>query len=119
MMRAVMPEIHSSNNVSAQTDRRGFLKKSFSIFLGGISVAIPLFAGLRVFLDPLRRKSSSKEFVKVATLDALANDGIPRKFPVLADRMDAWNKFNAVPIGAVYLRRASEEKVEALNVVCP
>ena len=40
-------------------------------------------------------------------------------FPVLADKTDAWNKFTDVPIGAVYLRRTNDGKVEALNVVCP
>jgi menaquinol-cytochrome c reductase iron-sulfur subunit len=49
----------------------------------------------------------------------LPPDGVPRKFPVLADRTDAWNKYLNVPIGAVYLRRTSADKVEALNVVCP
>ena len=46
-------------------------------------------------------------------------DGIPRKFAVIADRVDAWNKFPQVPIGAVYLRRTGDQTVEALNVVCP
>ena len=99
--------------------RRDFFKKSLAVVLGAISTIIPVAAGLTVFFDPLRRKSSGKGFVRVATLDALPNDGAPRKFPVLADRVDAWNKFCNVPIGAVYLRRTAEEKVEALNVVCP
>ena len=112
-------EIVSNTTPSTQTDRRGFFKKFLAIVLGGVATIIPVAAGLTVFLDPLRRKSSGKTFVRVATLDALSNDGAPRKFPVLADRVDAWNKFNNVPIGAVYLRRTAEDKVEALNVVCP
>jgi Rieske Fe-S protein len=44
---------------------------------------------------------------------------MPHKFPVLATRVDAWNKFTQVPIGAVYLRRTAEGQVSALNVVCP
>ena len=44
---------------------------------------------------------------------------MPRKFPVLATRVDAWNKFSRVPIGAVYLRRTSENQLQAFNVVCP
>ena len=46
-------------------------------------------------------------------------DGIPRKFPVLATRVDAWNKYSQVPVGAVYLRRTADGKLLALNVVCP
>ena len=34
-------------------------------------------------------------------------------------RTDAWNKAPQTPIGAVYLRRAGEKTVQALNVVCP
>src|SRR5260221_674567 len=75
-------------------------------------------AGLAVYLDPLRHKSSGKGSVRVASLEALPSDGIPRKFPVLATRVDAWNKFREVPIGAVYLRRTGDQ-IEALNVVCP
>jgi menaquinol-cytochrome c reductase iron-sulfur subunit len=46
-------------------------------------------------------------------------DGVPRKFPVLASRVDAWNKSPETAIGAVYLRRAQGEKLRAFNVVCP
>jgi len=53
------------------------------------------------------------------TLEALPDDGIPRKFPVLATRVDAWNKFSETPIGAVYLRRTSDGQIQAFNVVCP
>jgi Rieske Fe-S protein len=55
----------------------------------------------------------------VASVESVPPDGIPRKFPVVADRSDAWNKSTQVPIGAVYLRRTQENKIEALNVVCP
>jgi Rieske Fe-S protein len=55
----------------------------------------------------------------VTTLDALPADGIPRKFAVLADRVDAWNRYSGVPIGAVYLRHTAEGRIEALHVVCP
>ena len=56
---------------------------------------------------------------RVTTLDSIPNDGLPRKFPIIASRTDAWNKFPDAPIGAIYLRRTGEKKVEALNVVCP
>jgi menaquinol-cytochrome c reductase iron-sulfur subunit len=55
----------------------------------------------------------------VTNLEALPDDGVPRKFPVLATRVDAWNRTSQVPIGAVYLRRLSDGKVQAFNVVCP
>ena len=43
----------------------------------------------------------------------------PRRFAIIADRADAWNKFPQVPVGAVYLRRTSETEIQALSVVCP
>ncbi len=51
-------------------------------------------------------------------LDALPADGIPRRFPVMADRTDAWNFYPKQVVGAVYLRRMGQQ-VEALNVICP
>ena len=66
-----------------------------------------------------RRKSAATGTLRVTTLEAVPNDGIPRKFPVLATRVDAWNKFSFVPIGAVYLRRTADNQLQAFNVVCP
>src|SRR5688572_24345168 len=100
-------------------DRRGFLKKLLASAIGAVLTLVPAAAGLRVMLDPLRRKSSVSGAVRVTSLEALPADGGPRKFSVVADREDAWNKFRNVPIGAVYLRRTTEGKLEALNVVCP
>ena len=102
-----------------QTPRRSFFKSVLSGVIGSLLGLIPLGAGLAVFFDPLRRKSAASEAVRITTLDAIPADGIPLKFPVLATRVDAWNKFTQVPIGAVYLRRTAENKVQALNVVCP
>ncbi len=100
-------------------DRRGFLKKFAVTVLGSLLALVPLGAGLTVFFNPLRRKSSPTGLIRVTTLDALPADGLPHKFPVLATRVDAWNKFAEVPIGAVYLRRTIDDKLQALNVVCP
>jgi menaquinol-cytochrome c reductase iron-sulfur subunit len=112
----VMPEpLHPC----AGPDRRGFLKKFCATVLGAVLGLAPVAAGLRVMLDPLRRRGVAGSLVRVTSLDALPADGVPRKFPVLADRTDAWNKFQNVPVGAVYLRRTTAGKLEALNVVCP
>jgi menaquinol-cytochrome c reductase iron-sulfur subunit len=108
---------------SGATDRRGFFKQALAIIIGGVAGIVPVIVGLRTFLDPLKHKggvaSSGVPLIQVTTLDALPNDGVPRKFPVLANKTDAWNKYVNVPIGAVYLRRTADDKVEALNVVCP
>ncbi len=101
------------------SNRREFLKKASAVVIGGLSAVIPVAAGVQMFLDPLRRHSAAGEPVRVANLEAIPPDGVPRKFTIIADRSDAWNRYAAVPIGAVYLRRTDPNRVEALNVVCP
>src|SRR5215469_11435206 len=97
--------------------RRSFFKESLAVVIGGVITLVPAAAGLMVLLDPLRRKGGGPaSAIQVTTLAALPDDGVPRKFPVLADKIDAWNKYRDVPIGAVYLRRTSDNKIEALNV---
>jgi menaquinol-cytochrome c reductase iron-sulfur subunit len=108
-----------SEPVANGGDRRSFLKRFFAGFIGAVLGVIPLGAGLVVFMDPLRRKAGAGQTVKVTTLEALPADGVPRKFSVVAARIDAWNKFPETPIGAVYLRRTEDGKVQAFNVVCP
>jgi len=109
----------SKQDSPAQPERRDFFAKSAAMAIGAVAVLIPAGAGLITVVDPLRRKSSIGGFIPVTTLAALPEDGTPRRFEIVADRVDAWNKFPRVPVGAVYLRRAGADKVEALNVTCP
>jgi len=102
-----------------QPERRDFLTKTAAVALGTVAALVPAGVGLVTVFDPLRRRSAAGGPVLVTTLSALPNDGKPRRFQIIADREDAWNKFPQVPVGAVYLRRVDETKVEALNVTCP
>ncbi len=111
--------MNDSDDIPPPAARRDFFKKMLAGVIGALLGLVPLFAGAKVFLDPLRRKSSGTGAIRVASLEALPDDGFPRRFQVLATRVDAWNKFSRVPVGAVYLRRTKNNKVEALNVVCP
>ena len=112
------------------TARRRFLTGVAAAGAAGLALLAPLWSGLRVVVDPLRRGRSQREanFVRVTTLAGLPDDGVPRKFPVVASRVDAWNTFASVPVGAVYLRRVAADGLggadgadglEAFNVVCP
>jgi menaquinol-cytochrome c reductase iron-sulfur subunit len=101
-------------------NRRAFLIQLAAGATGLLAVLIPFASGLLVFLDPLRRRSRKTGFVRVATLDSVPADGIARRFPVLADRTDAWTHYPREPIGAVYLRRAMDRSgVQAFNAICP
>ncbi len=100
-------------------ERRNFLKGLLAAGLGGLAVAVPTGVGLAVVIEPLRRAAVGAGWTKIAPLAALPADGVPRRFAVVADRVNAWTKTPAVPVGAVYLRRTAERQVRAFNVVCP
>ena len=101
-------------------ERRNFLVRASALAIGGFVGLFPAAAGLAVFLDPLRRKSQAGNFVKVADVADLPADGVPRPFMVRMDRNDVWNFYPNEPVGAVYLRRASEgEKPQAVSATCP
>ncbi len=99
--------------------RRNFLAQAAAAVIGAITLVIPAASGLLVLLDPLRRKPAGGGAVFVANLAAVPAGGEPRKFPVLATRVDAWNRTPDVPVGAVYLQRLPDGGVRALNVACP
>lgn len=104
---------------SAGETRRDFCVKAGSVVIGGLITAVPAVAGVAVVLDPLRRKSNGGEFIRVTSLEALPGDGVPRHFPVLSSKTDAWTRTALTPIGAIYLRREGDRKPVALNVTCP
>lgn len=89
------------------------------MLIGAIAAITPAISGLFVLLDPLRRKSRESDAVLVASLSSLPEDGVPRKFAVIASHTDAWNRTPQVPVGAVYLRRVNGKQVQAFNVICP
>lgn len=117
---------------SEDTPRRNFLVEFAAIAAGAIGGLVSLGAGLMLVVDPLVRDKKApakyregegggaEGFVKVATLDTLPDDGVPRRFPVLADRMDAWNFTPDQPIGAVFMRREpGTEEVQVFHSTCP
>ena len=86
--------------------------------MGGTLGAVPVLAGIAVYLDPLRHKADAGLLVRVTALESLPDDGTPVMFPVIATRTDAWNKAIA-PVGAVYVRRVKPDQVQVFNVTCP
>jgi menaquinol-cytochrome c reductase iron-sulfur subunit len=111
-------EDRSSPN-PADPERREFLRKAATVAVTGAAVFPPVVGGIIVALDPLRRSAAASDFVRVTSLDALPADGVPRKFTVFADRVDAWNKYAQTPVGVVYLRRTGEKEISALHSTCP
>ncbi len=114
----------SSPSQPEQPDRREFLKKACCVAIGGVLGAVPVVSGAALYLDPLLHNSGGDVNgvkVRVTTLDALPDDGVPRRFPILASRTDAWTKTPDAPIGAVYLLRTKDATapVTAFSVICP
>jgi len=99
--------------------RRGFFASLAALALAAFGLAVPALTAVAAYVNPLRRKSAAGRFIRVASLTALPSDGTPRKFPVIADRVDAWNRYPNEPIGAIFLCRTESDAVEAYHVVCP
>lgn len=99
--------------------RRSFITAALAIVAGGFATLTPLAVGIVAFFSPLFRKRQSP-LVRVALLEQVPDDGRPRSFPVTDARVDAWNRYPAQRIGAVYLRRdKGQEKPVAFSAKCP
>jgi hypothetical protein len=104
-----------------------------AVICGGLVAVFPFAAGLGVLVHPLRRKSGNggeaatdgAKFLPVCPLAQLPADGVPRRYSLSADVIDAWSHRLNQPVGAVYLTRAandtSEESpaVTAFTTTCP
>lgn len=100
-------------------DRRNFVQKAAALVVGGLITVVAPVAGLFTLFDPLRRKSADRGMIRVASFSALPENGTPRKLPVLAELVDAWNRTENVPVGSVYVQRTGDNTVRVLNAVCP
>lgn len=98
--------------------RRSFLTKLAATIIGGVAFLVPVAAGLATFLDPLRRRSGARRLVRVASLEAIPDNGLPVLFRVVTNRVDAWTQYKDEPVGAVYVRREGAS-VRAYSAVCP
>jgi menaquinol-cytochrome c reductase iron-sulfur subunit len=119
------PSTPSPSPDSETTARRSFLAIASSVVIGGIITLTPLVAGLGFLFDPLIRRranfkgGNAEGFLPVAKLSDLPDDGTPLRFPLRADKVDAWNEFKDQPIGTVYLRKMPGDQVIAFNDTCP
>ena len=100
-------------------ERRGFIK-FLCAFIGTLISVVPFGAGVWSYLSPLARREGEGGggFIKVTTLDAIPADGSPAKFSIVADKVNAWNRYNNVSIGSVYLLFVDGEP-RALHTSCP
>ncbi len=111
------PVDHPPENVS----RRGLLV--FLTNLLGAAVALVVaIPGVKYLLDPLGRKEAAGEFRALPiTLDELT-PGVPRQFPIVETRTDAWVKYPPEPVGSVWLVRnapGADQPLIAFTSECP
>lgn len=114
--------MNEEEHVANEPPRRNFLVEFWAMLIGGVVGVLPFLSGLAVLLDPLRRSKASagSTLVRVARLDAVPDDGVPRQFPVVKAKKDAWTYSPNERVGAVFLlRQPGTESIEAFNVVCP
>jgi menaquinol-cytochrome c reductase iron-sulfur subunit len=101
-----------------RTPRRGFLAQAAALALGAAAYGAPVLAALWPFTRTPEKKSAGG-FRRLASLDALVPGGPPYRAAVVDARTDAWTRFPPEPVGAVFLQRAADGRVTALNVRCP
>ena len=103
---------------STSSDRRGFMRGMLTMIAGGFALLGPLWGGLALLLDPLRRNrnESSGAFIMVARLASLPANGIPMKFDILSNRKDAWNHYSNVPNMTACVLQPTCDKGKRVNL---
>jgi menaquinol-cytochrome c reductase iron-sulfur subunit len=111
--------------------RRSFLARLATLVIGGIVAVFPFLAGVGVVVDPLRRRRvgaagdglpDGVRLVRIGPLAILPADGVPHRFAVTADAIDAWTHSPGRRVGSVFLTRTDDAggaHVTALSATCP
>ena len=133
-MNEAKPKQNESESSPAleTNERRGFLGSAAAVtavVLGGLLGVGPVAIGLyAIVMDPLRKKTSPRKatagvegakegFYFVAQIGEL-DSHVPRRFTIVADKIDAWNFMQNQPIGSVYMRMQGDQ-VECFHTTCP
>jgi len=98
--------------------KRSFLM-IFSAFIGsliGLAISFPLIGFI---FYPLRKKTvyGGGDFIKVCNLNELKKD-TPRKMPISSFKVDGWNKFDNIVLGAAWLVKKEKGDVVAMSTIC-
>lgn len=91
-------------------------------FLGGLVTLLIAIPGVKFLLDPLGRRQEAGGFRALPVTLGELEVGVPRQFPIVEVRTDAWVKYPPEPVGAVWLVRqpeGSEPAVVAFSAECP
>lgn len=104
-----------------EPDRRGFLKVATCALGGGLGLVIAAPA-LRACVAPMTETTvtTPKDPIDIGAVDRLKVGAPWQRLAVIAPLVkDAWTTTHDVTLGAAWVRRPSEQKLEALSSVCP
>jgi Rieske Fe-S protein len=104
-----------------EPDRRGFLKAATCALGGGLGLVIAVPA-LRVCVAPTNAETvtTPSDPIDVGALERIKVGAPWQRLDVIAPLVkDAWTTAHDVALGAAWIRRPSEQKLEALSSVCP
>lgn len=102
-------------------DRRKFLKVATCALGGGVGLVAAVPA-LRLITDPGGKitVTTPTEPLDLGPLETFRVGGDPRRVDVIAPVVkDGWTSARNVVLGAAWIRRTAETKVEAFSAVCP
>jgi Rieske Fe-S protein len=109
-------EKESSSTTEAEPNRRAFVVVCAA---GTCAIAATIGVPAAIFVGaPLGDKASEGKKLPVAKLSELEL-GVPKKFTLVGDEVDAWTRATGRKLGAVWLTRTAEREVRALSTVCP
>lgn len=97
--------------------RRKFLKYCTSV-LSSIYALILAVPALGFLFSTLKRGKQEKETYELAKLNDL-EPGVPQRFTIIDQRVDAWTKYPSGPIGSVWISKKEDETITAFSSTCP
>ncbi|QDV50484.1 QcrA and Rieske domain-containing protein [Gimesia fumaroli] len=97
--------------------RRKFLKYCTGV-LGAVYATVLAVPGLGFLLSTLKRGQLKEQKYQLAKLDDL-EPGVPQRFSIIDQRVDAWTKYPSGPIGSVWLTKAQDGTITAFSSTCP
>lgn len=62
-----------------------------------------------------KQKENTYKLTKLNDLEA----GVPQRFTIVGQRVDAWTKYPSGPIGSVWISKAEDGTVTAFSSTCP
>lgn len=99
--------------------RRNFLKIA-SYTLGGAlaaGVAVPV-VGLAIHPWMKETVFGTADFIAIGTLEDFPV-GLPKKITITSSKMDAWNIFDGLVMGSVWVVRSGDNALRVFSVNCP